>query len=161
MPTVAIRELVRSPRPAPAHSQRRWWTGSGGRGLRRDSDSQAIIGPNVTQGTHSDTKGKCVLPRVGLDASRVDNYRLPGRFFRVERSGAPVIVVAPGARGGRVGAVRLPPVQLGDLRLRNRLVTSSSLLGYGAADPGLVPYGMSPLARFVPLERFGAVTTRT
>ena len=52
-------------------------------------------------------------------------------------------------------------VRLGDIRLRNRLVTSSSLLGYGAAGPGLVPYGMSPLARFVPLERFGAVTTRT
>lgn len=52
-------------------------------------------------------------------------------------------------------------VWLGDIRLRNRLLTSSSLLGYGAADPGLVPYGMSPIARFVPLERFGAVTTRT
>ena len=52
-------------------------------------------------------------------------------------------------------------IRLGDIRLRNRLVTSSSLLGYGAADPGLVPYGMSPIARFVPLQRFGAVTTRT
>ncbi|HEV7450800.1 MAG TPA: dihydroorotate dehydrogenase [Pseudonocardiaceae bacterium] len=52
-------------------------------------------------------------------------------------------------------------VWLGDIRLRNRLVTSSSLLGYGAPDAGLVPYGMSPIARFVPLERFGAVTTRT
>ncbi|MGH3814340.1 MAG: dihydroorotate dehydrogenase [Pseudonocardiaceae bacterium] len=52
-------------------------------------------------------------------------------------------------------------VRLGDIRLRNRLVTSSSLLGYGAADPGLVPYGMSPISRFVPLDRFGAVTTRT
>lgn len=52
-------------------------------------------------------------------------------------------------------------VRLGDVRLRNRLVTSSSLLGYGVADPGLVPYGMSPVSRFVPLHRFGAVTTRT
>lgn len=52
-------------------------------------------------------------------------------------------------------------VWLGDIRLRNRLVTSSSLLGYGAPDPGVVPYGMSPISRFVPLERFGAVTTRT
>ena len=60
-----------------------------------------------------------------------------------------------------MGEVWLPHVQLGDIRLRNRLVTSSSLLGYGAAEPGLVAYGMSPLARFVPLERFGAVTTRT
>jgi dihydroorotate dehydrogenase (NAD+) catalytic subunit len=45
--------------------------------------------------------------------------------------------------------------------LRNRVVTSSSLLGYGVAKPGLVPYGMSPVARFVPLAEFGAVTTRT
>lgn len=52
-------------------------------------------------------------------------------------------------------------VALGNVRLRNRLVTSSSLLGYGIADPGLVPYGMSPISRFVPLHRFGAVTTRT
>lgn len=52
-------------------------------------------------------------------------------------------------------------VRLGDIRLRNRLVTSSSLLGYGVARSALVPYGMSPISRFVPLERFGAVTTRT
>jgi dihydroorotate dehydrogenase (NAD+) catalytic subunit len=52
-------------------------------------------------------------------------------------------------------------VRLGDVRLRNRLVTSSSLLGYGVANSALVPYGMSPISRFVPLRRFGAVTTRT
>lgn len=52
-------------------------------------------------------------------------------------------------------------VRLGDIRLRNRLVTAASLLGYGAAASGLVPYGMSPISRFVPLDRFGAVTTRT
>ncbi len=52
-------------------------------------------------------------------------------------------------------------VRLGDVVLRNRLVTSSSLLGYGAASSTLVPYGMSPIALFVPLHRFGAVTTRT
>jgi dihydroorotate dehydrogenase (NAD+) catalytic subunit len=52
-------------------------------------------------------------------------------------------------------------VRLGDVRLRNRLVTSSSLLGYGVANSALVPYGMSPISRFVPLHRFGAVTTRT
>lgn len=52
-------------------------------------------------------------------------------------------------------------VRLGDIVLRNRLVTSSSLLGYGASRPGLVPYGMSPISRFVPLAEFGAVTTRT
>ncbi|HET8642397.1 MAG TPA: dihydroorotate dehydrogenase [Pseudonocardiaceae bacterium] len=52
-------------------------------------------------------------------------------------------------------------VRVGDIRLRNRLVTSSSLLGYGVANSALVPYGMSPISRFVPLERFGAVTTRT
>ncbi len=52
-------------------------------------------------------------------------------------------------------------VQLGPVRLRNRLVTSSSLLGYGTSRSRLLPYGMSPIAAFVPLERFGAVTTRT
>jgi dihydroorotate dehydrogenase (NAD+) catalytic subunit len=54
-----------------------------------------------------------------------------------------------------------PAVRLGDIRLRNRLVTSSSLLGYGVANAKLVPYGMSPISQFVPLDRFGAVTTRT
>jgi dihydroorotate dehydrogenase (NAD+) catalytic subunit len=52
-------------------------------------------------------------------------------------------------------------VRLGDVRLRNRLVTSSSLLGYGAADTPVVRFGMSPTSTFVPLARFGAVTTRT
>lgn len=52
-------------------------------------------------------------------------------------------------------------IRLGEIRLRNRLLTASSLLGYGAARSRLAPYGMSPLASFVPLERFGAVTTRT
>jgi dihydroorotate dehydrogenase (NAD+) catalytic subunit len=50
-------------------------------------------------------------------------------------------------------------VRLGDIELRNRLVTSSSLLGYGVANTAF--YGMSPIAMLVPLERFGAVTTRT
>ena len=45
--------------------------------------------------------------------------------------------------------------------LRNRLVTSSSLLGYGVSNSALVPYGMSPISLFVPLSEFGAVTTRT
>ncbi|GAA4848644.1 dihydroorotate dehydrogenase [Saccharopolyspora rosea] len=54
-----------------------------------------------------------------------------------------------------------PGIRLGDIRLRNRLVTSSSLLGYGVANAKLVPYGMSPISQFVPLERFGAITTRT
>ena len=52
-------------------------------------------------------------------------------------------------------------VRLGDIVLRNRLLTSSSLLGYGASRSSLVPYGMSPISRFVPLSEFGAVTTRT
>lgn len=52
-------------------------------------------------------------------------------------------------------------MRLGDIVLRNRLVTSSSLLGYGVANSPLVPYGMSPVSLFVPLEEFGAVTTRT
>ncbi|MEJ3654900.1 dihydroorotate dehydrogenase [Actinomycetes bacterium KLBMP 9759] len=50
-------------------------------------------------------------------------------------------------------------VRLGDIVLRNRLVTSSSLLGYGVSSSGF--YGMSPIALFVPLADFGAVTTRT
>lgn len=50
-------------------------------------------------------------------------------------------------------------VRLGDIELRNRLVTSSSLLGYGVANSAF--YGMSPIAMLVPLSRFGAVTTRT
>jgi dihydroorotate dehydrogenase (NAD+) catalytic subunit len=50
-------------------------------------------------------------------------------------------------------------VRLGDIVLRNRLVTSSSLLGYGVANRAF--YGMSPIALLVPLHRFGAVTTRT
>ena len=52
-------------------------------------------------------------------------------------------------------------VRLGDIVLRNRVVTSSSLLGYGVANSPLVPYGMSPVSLFVPLVEFGAVTTRT
>jgi dihydroorotate dehydrogenase (NAD+) catalytic subunit len=51
-------------------------------------------------------------------------------------------------------------VRIGDIQLRNRVVTSSSLLGYGVANSRL-GYGMSPIARFVPLAEFGAVTTRT
>lgn len=56
---------------------------------------------------------------------------------------------------------REPAVRLGDITLRNRLVTSSSLLGYGVANKPLVRWGMSPISNFVPLERFGAITTRT
>lgn len=51
-------------------------------------------------------------------------------------------------------------MRLGDIVLRNRLVTSSSLLGYGVSDSRL-GYGMSPIALLVPLSEFGAVTTRT
>ena len=52
-------------------------------------------------------------------------------------------------------------IELNGIRLRNRLVTSASLLGYGASTHRLILYGMSPIAQWVPLERFGAVTTRT
>lgn len=66
------------------------------------------------------------------------------------------------AKEGRVGESRdRDGVRLGDIVLRNRLVTSSSLLGYGVANSPLVPYGMSPVSLFVPLAEFGAVTTRT
>ena len=52
-------------------------------------------------------------------------------------------------------------LDLNGVRLRNRLVTSASLLGYGASPRRLILYGLSPIAQWVPLERFGAVTTRT
>lgn len=52
-------------------------------------------------------------------------------------------------------------IDLGGIKLRNRVVTSASLLGYGASQHRLILYGMSPIAQWVPLERFGAVTTRT
>jgi dihydroorotate dehydrogenase (NAD+) catalytic subunit len=52
-------------------------------------------------------------------------------------------------------------LDLNGVRLRNRLVTSSSLLGYGAPHGRFVLYGLSPFAQWVDLARFGAVTTRT
>ncbi len=52
-------------------------------------------------------------------------------------------------------------VELNGIRLRNRLLTSASLLGYGASKRRLILYGLSPIAQWVPLERFGAVVTRT
>jgi dihydroorotate dehydrogenase (NAD+) catalytic subunit len=52
-------------------------------------------------------------------------------------------------------------LDLNGIRLRNRVLTSSSLLGYGAPRGRFVLYGLSPIAQWVPLERFGAVTTRT
>ncbi|MBV9357363.1 MAG: dihydroorotate dehydrogenase [Chloroflexi bacterium] len=52
-------------------------------------------------------------------------------------------------------------LDLNGVRLRNRMVTSSSLLGYGAPHGRFVLYGMSPIAQWVSLARFGAVTTRT
>jgi dihydroorotate dehydrogenase (NAD+) catalytic subunit len=52
-------------------------------------------------------------------------------------------------------------LDLNGVRLRNRVVTSSSLLGYGAPRGKLVLYGLSPIAQWVDLARFGAVTTRT
>src|SRR5438105_4578835 len=52
-------------------------------------------------------------------------------------------------------------IDLNGVRLRNRVVTSSSLLGYGAPRGRFALYGLSPFAQWVRLERFGAVTTRT
>src|SRR5258708_15181643 len=52
-------------------------------------------------------------------------------------------------------------IDLNGVRLRNRVVTSSSLLGYGAPRGRFALYGLSPVAQWVPLERFGAVTSRT
>src|SRR6266568_2564377 len=52
-------------------------------------------------------------------------------------------------------------IDLNGVRLRNRVVTSSSLLGYGAPRGRFALYGLSPIAQWVALEKFGAVTTRT
>jgi dihydroorotate dehydrogenase (NAD+) catalytic subunit len=54
-------------------------------------------------------------------------------------------------------------IDLNGIRLRSRVLTSASLVGYGAPPQNarLVPYGMSPIARFLDLPSFGAVTTRT
>src|SRR5437867_11125024 len=73
-------------------------------------------------------------------------------------------------RGGRAWLCRALPVsfklavmiELNGIKLRNRVVTSASLAGYGARPANrLVPYGLSPIAQLLPLERMGAVTTRT
>jgi dihydroorotate dehydrogenase (NAD+) catalytic subunit len=53
-------------------------------------------------------------------------------------------------------------IDLNGIPLKNRIVATASLLGYLAPPAGSrIPYGMSPIARFTRLERFGAVTTRT
>jgi dihydroorotate dehydrogenase (NAD+) catalytic subunit len=53
-------------------------------------------------------------------------------------------------------------IELNGIVLRNRVVASASLAGYGAAPPKrLLPYGLSPIAHSLPLDRLGAVTTRT
>jgi dihydroorotate dehydrogenase (NAD+) catalytic subunit len=52
-------------------------------------------------------------------------------------------------------------IDLNGVQLRNRVVTSASLLGYGTSKGRLILYGLSPIAQWVSLERFGAVTTRT
>jgi dihydroorotate dehydrogenase (NAD+) catalytic subunit len=52
-------------------------------------------------------------------------------------------------------------IDLNGIQLRNRLITSSSLLGYGAPKGRFAITGLSPLANFVDLRRFGAVTVRT
>ena len=53
-------------------------------------------------------------------------------------------------------------IELNGIALRNRVVASASLAGYGAPPPKrLMPYGLSPIAHSLPLEKLGAVTTRT
>lgn len=52
-------------------------------------------------------------------------------------------------------------IDLNGIALRNRLVTSASLLGYGAPKGRLSLLGLSPIANFVDLRTFGAVTVRT
>ncbi|MFM8998445.1 MAG: dihydroorotate dehydrogenase, partial [Candidatus Limnocylindrus sp.] len=52
-------------------------------------------------------------------------------------------------------------INLNGIALRNRLITSSSLLGYGAPKGRVAVLGLSPISNFVDLRRFGAVTVRT
>ncbi len=52
-------------------------------------------------------------------------------------------------------------IDLNGIHLRNRLVTSSSLLGYGSPKGRVALLGLSPISNFVDLRRFGAVTVRT
>jgi dihydroorotate dehydrogenase (NAD+) catalytic subunit len=80
------------------------------------------------------------------DGLHFRDFRLIGR---VPQHGPAIIAVGP------------TMIDLNGVRLRNRVVTSSSLLGYGAPRGRLALYGLSPIAQWVPLERFGAVTTRT
>ena len=76
----------------------------------------------------------------------------------------PDVIGLQGPRRRRPDAARhtsTVTIDLNGIRLRNRLLTSASLLGYGASKRRLILYGLSPIAQWVPLERFGAVTTRT
>ncbi len=52
-------------------------------------------------------------------------------------------------------------IDLNGISLRNRLITSSSLLGYGAPKGRFAVLGLSPISNFVDLRRFGAVAVRT
>ena len=45
---------------------------------------------------------------------------------------------------------RAVSIELNGIRLRNRVVASASLVGYGALpEHRLIPYGLSPVARFL------------
>lgn len=53
-------------------------------------------------------------------------------------------------------------IDLNGVKLRNRVITFSTFLGYGAKPKGaLLAYGMSPVGLFLDMKRFGAVTIRT
>jgi len=53
-------------------------------------------------------------------------------------------------------------IDLNGIRLRNRIVSAATFLGYGAKPKGSVlGYGTSPVGRFLDMRRFGAVTVRT
>lgn len=53
-------------------------------------------------------------------------------------------------------------IDLNGIKLRNRILTSATFLGYGARPRGaFFVYGMSPFAPLLDLSQFGAITTRT
>ena len=77
------------------------------------------------------------------------------------RDSACSIISSDGFRAAAL-VTSAPMIDLNGVRLRNRTLASASLVGYGARPPSrLVPYGLSPVAQFLPLEKLGAVTTRT
>src|ERR1700754_2442738 len=157
-------------RRAPSGVPRRGVVGAAGPARRRVPAGAGRPG----RGRVSGRGGHCPPAGPARRRSRILTRPAPGRrAFRAQRCDVSAVRRRAWMGARTIGAVlrardhvdREPfgeeGVRLGDIVLRNRLVTSSSLLGYGVSNSRLVPYGMSPVSLFVPLAEFGAVTTRT